>query len=562
MRRINDTKAYDAIVVGSGANGGFAAKQLCEAGFEVCMLEKGREISSKDFTEHVLPHELPLRGKQDPRNPVLERLPIQKRCYACEETNAHFFEDEIDNPVTTAKGKPFWWIRGNQVGGRTLLWGRQSYRMSDYDFKAKSHDGYGDDWPIDYATLAPYYDAVERFIGVSGRREGIPVLPDGQFLPPMAYSCGEEELAKGVASLGRRMTIGRAAVLTRNHNGRLACHYCGPCHRGCSTGSYFTSNNSTLPAAEATGKFTLVANAHVRNVVLNAEGKAEGIAYVDIASGKEMEVKAKVVILAASTLGSTRILLNSKGRDGEAGLANSSDALGRYLMDHHFMSGAQGVMPKLSRKPERANRPNGIYIPRFKNLETKESDYIRGFGYQGGENVTVYEHAAANPGFGAEWKHAQRSANVAHMQIGAWGEMLAKPENRATLDSAQVDKWGIPVLHIDCEWGDNERKMAKDMVAEAVNMLEASGVEEVAKFQLTPPPGFCIHEVGTARMGADPKTSVVNEFQQTHDVDNLFVMDGSSFVSIGCVNPTLTMMALTVRSCEYLAGELTAGRLG
>ena len=561
MPRIQDNTTYDVLVVGSGANGGFAAKELCEAGFEVCMLEKGREISTADHSEHVLPHELPLRGRQDPRNPLLERRPIGKRCYACEETNASFFIDEIDNPVTTAEGKPFWWIRGNQVGGRTIMWGRQSYRMSDWDFKAASRDGFGDDWPIEYADLAPYYDRVERFIGVSGRREGIEVLPDGQFLPPMAYSCGEVELEKGLSKLGRRMTIGRAAVLTRNHNGRLACHYCGPCHRGCGTKSYFTSTNSTIPAAAATGRFTLVPDAHVRSVILDEQGLAKGVAYVETESGTEREVFARVVVLAASTLASTRILLNSTGLDGQAGLGNSSGALGRYLMDHHFMSGAQGVLPKLGRKPEQAQRPNGIYIPRFKNLETREKDYIRGFGYQGGENVTIYEHALANPGFGAEWKHAQRSANVSHMQIGAWGEMLPQAENRVTLDPETTDKWGIPVLHIDCAWGDNEKAMAKDMVAEAQAMLEATGVEEITPFRLMPPPGFCIHEVGTARMGNDPKTSVVNPFQQTHDVKNLFVMDGSSFVTIGCVNPTLTMMALTVRSSEFLARELRAGRL-
>jgi choline dehydrogenase-like flavoprotein len=556
-------RIYDAVVVGSGANGGWAAKELCEAGMEVAMLEAGRELDpATDFSEHVQSWELPLRGPQDPRNPAFARRPIGRRCYACEETNAELFIDEVDHPVTTAPGKPFWWIRGNQVGGRTILWGRQSYRMSDWDFKAASHDGFGVDWPISYADLAPYYSKVERFIGVSGRREGIDVLPDGEFLPPMPYTCGEEELKKGVEKLGRRMTIGRAAVNTVRHNGRAACHYCGPCHRGCLTGSYFSSPVSTLPAAEATGRFTLIPNALVREVTLDEERRAKGVAYVDTASGAEREIAAKLVVLCASTLASTRILLCSGGSEQPDGLANSSGTLGRYLMDHHFMSGARGALPqRRGARPELANRPNGIYIPRFKNLGTREPGFLRGYGYQGGENVTIYEHAYTSPGFGAEWKAAMREANVSTLQIGGWGEMLPRAENRVTLDPEVTDKWGIPVLRVDCAWGDNEKAMAADMAAEAQAMLEAAGCEQVEQFRLTPPPGFCIHEVGTARMGDDPKTSVVNAFQQTHDVANLFVMDGSSFVTIGCVNPTLTMMALTVRSCEHLVEQHRRGAL-
>ncbi|REJ84111.1 MAG: GMC family oxidoreductase [Acidobacteria bacterium] len=559
-------KVYDAIVVGSGANGGWAAKQLCEAGMEVVMLEAGRKLDpATDFSEHTMPWELPLRGRQDPRNPLLERRPVGKRCYACGETNAHFFIDEVDNPITTEEGKPFWWIRGNQVGGRTILWGRQSYRMSDWDFKAASRDGFGDDWPISYADLEPYYDEVERFIGVSGRREGIEVLPDGQFLPPMAYTCGEIELEKGLQKMGRRMTIGRAAVLTRRHNGRAACHYCGPCHFGCRTGSYFSSPVSTLPAAEATGKFTLVPNARAWRVLMDDENRAKGVIYHRTEDGETEEVFAKVVVLAASTLASTRILLNSKSDEHPDGLANSSGVLGCYLMDHHFVSGANGVLPKLEgQKPEQANRPNGIYIPRFKNLRdpaSKSKQYLRGYGFQGGENVTIYEHAASSPGFGAEWKHAMRSANVHNMNIGGWGEMLPRKENRVRLDPEVKDKWGVPVLEIDCAWSDNEKAMSKDIAEEAQAMLEAAGCEDVVPYRVMPPPGFCIHEVGTARMGEDPGSSVVNSFQQTHDVRNLFVMDGSSFVTIGCVNPTLTMMALTVRSSEYLADRYAKGEL-
>ena len=556
------TKTYDAVVVGSGANGGWAAKQLCEAGLEVVMLEAGRKLSpATDFSEHVMPHELPLRGRQDPRNEALKRRPIGKRCYACEETNATFFADEVDQPYTTAPDKPFWWIRGNAVGGRTIMWGRQSYRMSDLDFKAATHDGYGDDWPISYADLAPFYDEVERFIGVSGETEGIDVLPDGQFLPPMKYSCGEVVLRKAVEGMGRRLTMGRAAVLTVRHNGRNACHYCGPCHRGCTTGSYFSSPVSTLPAAERTGRFTLVPNAQVREVTMEG-GRATGVAYVDIASGQDMEARAKVVVLCASTLGSTRILLASKSGGHREGLANSSGVLGHYLTDHHFVSGARGVMPKRRGAPaELAERPNGLYIPRFRNVKTKESGFLRGYGYQGGENVTVYEHAYSQPGFGAAWKDALRGQSLSQFSLTGFGETLARKENRVTLDPKVKDKWGIPVLRMDCAFGSNETAMSKDMAEQAVEILEAAGCEEVEPYRTTPPPGFCIHEVGTARMGNDPKTSVLNSYQQSHDVKNLFVMDGSSFVSIGNVNPTLTMMALTVRSSRYLAESFKRGEL-
>lgn len=556
-------KLYDVIVVGSGANGGWAAKQLCEAGFEVLMLEAGGELDpATDFSEHVLPYELPLRGRQDPRNSALARRPIGRRCYACEETNAEFFIDEVENPFTFPDKKPFWWIRGNQVGGRTIMWGRQSYRMSDLDFSAGSRDGYGEDWPIRYADLAPYYDRVERFIGVSGRREGLEVLPDGEFLPPMAFSCGEEILRRTVDGMGRRLTIGRAAVLTRRHAGRAACHYCGPCHRGCVTGSYFSSPVSTLPAAQSTGKFTLVTRALAQRVSVNAEGLADGVLYIDKTSGREEKAKGRIVVLAASTLSSTRILFNSGTERFPRGLANSSGVLGHYLMDHVFAVGASGYLEqRKGAEPELAHRPNGIYIPRFRNLRTRERDYIRGYGYQGGENVTVFEHAYSMPGFGADFKAAVRDGHRARVSLTGFGEMLPRWENRCFLDPEVKDAWGAPVLRMECRHGDNERAMVSDMIEQAAEMLEAAGAEEITTRTEPPPPGFAIHEVGTARMGKDPESSVLNQFLQTWDVRNLFVMDGSGYVSSGCVNPTLTMMALTVRACDYLVSEAKRGNL-
>jgi choline dehydrogenase-like flavoprotein len=556
-------KSYDAIVVGSGANGGWAAKELCEAGMQVAVLEAGRQLDpSTDFSEHTLPHELPLRGRQDPRNAAFARRPIGRRNYACEETTVSFFADEVDHPFTFPPKRPFWWIRGNQVGGRTILWGRQSYRMSDWDFKATSRDGFGDDWPISYADVAPYYDKVEQFIGVSGSREGVEVLPDGDFLPPMALSCGEHMLKDVVDGMGRHLFIGRAAVLTRPHAGRAACHYCGPCHRGCLTSSYFSSPTSTLPAAAATGRLTLIPNALAHRVTVDGEARADGVLYFDTTSGEEHRVRAPIVILAASTLASARLLLTSADDRFPNGLANSSGLVGRNLMDHIFAVGADGYLPlRRGAKAELAKRPNGIYIPRFRNVGTRESGFIRGYGYQGGESVTVFEHAYSMPGFGADWKARVKSETAARVSLTGFGEMLARPENRCYLDPEVKDAWGVPVLRIDVQHGDNERAMARDMIEQAVAMLEAAGAEEIATRTELPPPGFAIHEVGTARMGLDPRTSVLDPWLGTHDVKNLFVMDGSCYVSIGCVNPTLTMMALTVRACEHLVSEAKAGNL-
>jgi choline dehydrogenase-like flavoprotein len=434
--------------------------------------------------------------------------------------------------------------------------------MSDWDFKAASRDGFGDDWPLSYADLAPYYDKVERFIGVSGNREQLEILPDGDFLPPMALTCGEHMLKAAVDGMDRRLTIGRAAVLTRRHQGRAECHYCGPCHRGCLTGSYFSSPASTLPAAAATGNLTLVPNAMVHRVTLDAEARADGVLYFDTTTGQEQRVRAPIVVLAASTLASARLLLGSAEERFPAGLANSSGLVGHYLMDHIFAVGADGYLPlRRGAKPELARRPNGIYIPRFRNLASREPAFLRGYGYQGGESVTVYEHAYSMPGFGAEWKNQVRDGNLSRVSLTGFGEMLARYENRCYLDPKVKDLWGVPVLRIDVQHSDNEHAMARDMIEQAVAMLEAAGAESITTRTELPPPGFAIHEVGTARMGSDPKTSVLNPFLQSHDVKNLFVMDGSSYVSIGCVNPTLTMMALTARACEHLIGEAKRGNL-
>jgi choline dehydrogenase-like flavoprotein len=561
-------KIYDAIVVGSGATGGWAAKALTEKGMQVLVLEAGRQLDPmKDFTEHHFPFELKYRGLA-PGSVYAPRQPIQSRCYAGNEYSAHLFVDDIDNPYTTPDDKPFWWIRSRQVGGRTIVWGRQSYRYSDYEFKAASRDGYGEDWPISYKDLEPYYSEVEEFVGISGSYENLPQLPDSRFLPPMAMTCGEHLLKKAVEKnfSNRKVIIGRAAILTRPHNGRAACHWCGHCDRGCTTFSYFSSPGSTLPAAAKTGRMTLRPNAVVREVLIDTRtGKAKGVRIIDQNTKRDYEEYAKVVVLCASTLESTRILLNTKTRQHPNGLGNSSGALGHYLMDHIYPMGVRGIMPKLRGQAYDYSdgRANGIYVPKFRNVFDKHPKFIRGYGMQGSVNMGYnYWKAKYIPGFGADFKKQARDIPYEpNFFLGAWGEMLPRFENRVTINKNKVDAWGIPVLHIECTHSDNEAAMAADAFECAKEMALAAGAEITGEVRNPSPPGFCIHEVGTARMGADKKTSVLNKWNQSWDVKNLFVTDGACFTSIGCANPTLTMMALTARACDYIVEEYKKGNL-
>ncbi len=561
-------KVYDAIVVGSGATGGWAAKVLTEKGLQVLVLEAGRQIDPrKDYRMMTWPYELRYHGTA-PGNIYAPRQPIQSKCYAANEYGRHLFVDDIDNPYTTPEDKPFWWIRGRQVGGRSLTWGRQSYRLSDYDFLAKSHDGYGEDWPISLKDLGPYYDMVEDFVGISGNVENLPQLPDSRFLPPMAMTCGERILKKSVESRwsDRRVTIGRVAILTKPHQGRAACHYCGHCDRGCDTHSYYSSVGSTLPAAAKTGRMTLRANMVVREIMVDANtGKASGVRAVNQLTKQEEEIRGRVVVLCASTLESTRILLNSKSRQHPQGFGNSSGVVGHYLMDHMYQLSAVGTAPMLrgSEYDYSDGRANGIYIPRFRNLKEKQPGFIRGYGMQGrvGQGYT-FSHARQIQGFGAEWKKQVReNPNEVTFFLGAWCEMLPRSENQVTIDPQKVDAWGIPVLRIDCALGDNEREMAKDAVTTVQEMVDAAGFRTSFLSKTPAPPGFCIHEVGTARMGNDPKSSALNRWNQMWDAKNVFVTDGASFVSQGCQNPTLTMMAITARACDYLAEEVRKGNI-
>ena len=546
------SETYDAIVVGSGATGGWAAKRLSEAGLKVALLEAGRNVSPTEFTEHMPAFRLKYRNMS---LDWLKSRPIQRQCYACMEYNYDWFVDDLQNPYSTPAGKPFTWQRLRIVGGRTLVWGRQSYRLSDLDFKAASHDGYGQDWPISYKDLAPYYDIVEDYVGISGATEENDALPDGHFLPPMKMTCGEVHLRERVAKqFGRTVTIGRTAILTKNHNGRAACHYCGPCERGCSTFSYFSSPFTTVKDALKTGKCTLFTNAVVASVDMNpSTNRASGVTFVDGVTRQTKNVRGKAVILCAQALESTRILLNSPTRAHAQGIGNSSGLLGKGLMDHSTGAGAEGELSGFQEKPSPYSGPhraNGIYVIRYRNLAKgpQQKNFIRGYGFQGGASS---EFNFSAPGYGAAYKQAVRDG-IYGISLGAFGESLARNENFVSIDPNLKDAWGIPALHISMTHDDNARALHEDAAATAAEMLEAAGARNIRITSKLAEPGMAIHELGTTRMGDDPKSSVTDAYCQLHDVSNVFAMDGACFTSSGCQNPTLTMMALTVRACDRL----------
>jgi len=559
------TPVYDAIIVGSGITGGWAAKELTEKGLNVLLLEAGRTIvPEKDYVEHVPVWELKYRD-WDNRAVREKTQPIQRECYyACDEYSNKFFVSDVENPYTCEEGKHFSWIRGRQVGGKSITWGRQSYRWSDLDFEANLKDGIAVDWPIRYADIAPWYDYVEEFAGISGQAEGLPQLPDGKFLPPMEMTCVEHDLRDALAKHfdDRMMTIGRAAVLTRTHKGRAACHYCGICHRGCITQSYFSSLNSTLPAAQKTGRLTLRPYSVVRNLNYDSKtGRVTGANVIDAQTKNELEFKARIFFICCSTLESTRLLLNSATPEMPNGLANSSGELGHNLMDHHMGAGASGSMPGHEDKMPFGNRPNGIYIPRFRNVKTKHRDFIRGYGYQGGGSRDGWTRGMSMPGFGADFKNALKKPGPWRMGMGGFGECLPNHNNYVEINKNKLDAWGIPTLTIHCAWGENEQTMSKDIAVQAAEMLAAAGAKNISVRQEISSPGLGIHEMGTARMGRDPKTSVLNEHNEAHDVKNLFLPDGACMVSSSCVNPSLTYMALTARACDFAVSRMKRNEL-
>lgn len=552
---------YDAIVVGSGISGGWAAKELCEKGLKTLLLERGRDVVHiKDYTDtEKAPWELPHHGNLTQTD--RENSPIQSKCYAFNEVSKKFFVNDLENPYNQVK--PFSWIRGYHVGGRSLMWGRQSYRWSDIDFSANGKDGHGVDWPIRYKDLESWYSYVEKFAGISGNRDGLPQLPDGEFLPAMEMNCVEKHVAARIKERfkERAMIIGRAANHTAKVGDRGPCQYRSKCQEGCPFGGYFSSNSATLPAAKKTGNLTLRPYSIVLEVIYDKDTKkAKGVRIMDSETLKTEEYYAKIVFLNASTLGTTFVLLNSVSEVFPHGLGNTSEQIGHNLMDHHYGVGANGDIEGFEDKYTFGRRPNGIYVPRFRNIsaQTMRKDYVRGFGYQGGASRG---RVRGHDGVGEDLKESLLEPGEWSMGMGSWGEHLPYYENKATLNKDKKDKWGLPTLDIDCEFKENEMKMREDMKASAVEMLEAAGAKNVKAYDNAPPPGFCIHEMGTARMGKDPKTSVLNKWNQMHDVQNVFVTDGSSMASSACQNPSLTYMALTARAADYAVSELKKGNL-
>lgn len=560
---------FDAIVIGSGMSGGIAAKELCERGLKTLVLERGKDIvHGQDYMDMLQPWEVPTAGMIPEKDK--ENYPVQSQCYAMSSANPQYWINDLENPYTTPDGKPFSWIRGDHKGGRSIMWGRQSYRLAPLDFEANAKDGHGVDWPIRYDDLAPWYDHIEEFIGVSGSMEGLEQLPDGKFLPPFALNDTENIFKNAVESAfpGRKVIPGRCANLSKaqpQHEelGRATCQVRSLCERGCSYGAYHSSLSSSLPAAERTGNMTLVTDALVQEIVYDPEsGRATGVRVIDRNTMEGKTYEAKIIFCNASTLATAQILLNSKSEAMPNGLANSSDQVGRNIMDHMYALSTAGIMPNAPDTYYRGRRPTGLYIPRFRNVTEEGRDFVRGYGYQGGASRMGWRTAALGaPGVGADLKERTRKLGPWLIYIGGFGEMLPNPENRVTLSKTETDKWGLPIPHINCEHGENEKKMAKQILEDGKAMLEAAGAQIIAQATEPGPPGLGIHEMGTARMGRDPKTSVLNKWNQCHDVPNLFITDGAAMTSSACQNPSLTYMALAARAADAAVSMMQEGKL-
>ena len=580
-------KTYDAIVVGSGAAGGMAAHVLTSHGLQVLLLEAGRKLPiEKELRSMQWPYDHPRRGEMPSSDHglTLNEYTVRQPPYARGMPYDHVFSyvqnwggsdysknivvDEKDHPYT---GTRFAWVRARLLGGKTAIWGRLALRLSDYDFKAASRDGFGENWPISYQDIEPYYDRVDTYLGISGFKEGLPYLPDSLFQRPNRFTVAEMRFRESLQKMGRLITPYRAGVTTdglKHNKYRSKCFGRGACGRragGCDIHAAFDSPTGLIYPAWDTGRLTVRTNATVHQVDVDPHsGKAAGVSFIDTESRKTYQAKARVVILGASTLESARLLLLSKSRQHPNGIGNSSNHAGHNFCEHLMGPSVTGLVKDLVGKPHTLDdgKPGSFYLPRFRNLTDKRSDYIRGYGFEGESGMQIFpDHAYGTPGFGARFKKQVRDRAGAYIRMGGFGEVLARYENYVDLDPSVKDRWGVPVLRFHYSFGDNERKMAADMADTAREMFEAAGFEIVSVSRNLLTEGWSIHELGTARMGADPKKSVVNQFQQSHDVRNLFVVDGSTHVSAANQNPTWTIMALCWRSCDYLADQLRKGEL-
>lgn len=568
---INKTnEVYDAIVIGSGISGGWAAKEFCERGHKTLMIERGRIVEHrKDYTGENMPlWNQANRGKVE--NIIVDQEHyIQKQCYAFGNTTKNFFGNDRDLPYQTKKGTEFTWIRGNQLGGKSLTWHRQCYRLGEYDFNANKLDGYGNDWPIRSKDIEKWYSHVELHAGISGSKEGLPNLPDSEFLPPFEMMTIEKDMQKKFSELypERPMIMGRTAHLTQPTDlhvsqGRVQCQARNECHAGCSFGAYFSTQSSTLPAAAKTGNLHIAPNSVVHSLIYDeVTNRVKGVRVIDNDDLSEREYFAKVIFVCASTIGSTQILMNSISKKFPNGLANSSGVLGHYLMDHNFNGIASGEVEGYEDEYYKGRRPTGLMIPNFFYKPDSQRGFLRGYALHASAYREGWDAQQEQDGLGVEYKNKLKQAGKWHFQLAAQGEMLPRFENQMRLHPTLKDKWGIPQIEFDVRFSDNEKMMMEDAVEQSIKMLKAVGAKNVSGHTMHGPPGLAIHELGTARMGRDPKTSILNSYNQSHDIPNLFVTDGASFCSSAVQNPSLTFMALTVRAVDYASKELKAKRI-
>ncbi|MGJ8691640.1 MAG: GMC oxidoreductase [Thalassotalea sp.] len=558
---------FDAIVVGSGMSGGYAAKEFCEKGYKTLVLDRGNPLKHGEYkTESLPPWDMEFRGKS-PKHNLLSQQAIQEKCYAHNDFTKHHFINDTENPYE--QEQPFNWIRSSSVGGKSLLWGRQSYRWNKIDFEANAKDGHGIDWPIRYEDVESWYDYVEPFIGISGSTEKLAILPDGKFLPALPLNIAEKEFKENVekAFPGRKVIPARVAHLTQPQKvhtdlGRAQCQARSECQRGCSWGGYYSSLSGSLPAAAKTGNMTLRANAQVQEVLYDEKtGQATGVAYVNTETNERITVTARVVFVCASTLASVQILLNSKSKTFPNGIGNTSGVLGHYVMDHIAGAGARGNVPGHLDTYYKGRRPGGVYIPRFRNVDEQRSDYLRGYGYQGLASRAGWQRATSEKGLGKEFKDGIREPGGWGIIMYGFGEVLPHYDNKVSLHASKKDQWGMPILVTNVAFDNNAKKMKADMKNAAVEMLTQAGLTDVQGYANEMTPGSIIHEMGGACMGVDPKTSYLNKWNQSHEVNNLFVTDGAAFSSVSCVNPSITFMALTARAVDYADQQIKAGKI-